>query len=135
MRYPDIFQVEDSDDFIFLMEHAVTEISRDLRLVISINGNEAIKALAGLQARSSKPGLILLDINLPGISGVEVLKKIRENDFFQSVPIVMFSTSDNPKDVDSVMGFGANGYQVKPMGYRELVNCLKKMKEYYLKTN
>ena len=89
MRYPDIFQVEDSDDFIFLMEHAVTEISRDLRLVISINGNEAIKALAGLQARSSKPGLILLDINLPGISGVEVLKKIRENDFFQSVPIVM----------------------------------------------
>jgi len=135
MRAPDIFQVEDNEDFTFLMEHAVAEISRDLYLAITTNGSEAMTALAGLQAKSYKPGLILLDINLPGISGIEVLKRIRDIDFFQSVPVVMFSTSDNPKDIATIIALGANDYQIKPMGYRDLVNCLKKMKENYLFIN
>ena len=132
MTAPDIFQVEDNADFTFLMEYAVDEISKDLKLDVFTNGNEALTALCSLQAKAIRPGLILLDINLPGISGFEVLKRIRDNDFFQSVPVVIFSTSDNPKDMNTMMEAGANDYQVKPMGYRDLVNCLKKMKENYL---
>ena len=135
MRAPDIFQVEDDEDFTYFMEQAVAEINHNLNLKIAPNGKDAMQYLKELQLNSSKPGMILLDINLPGISGLDILKGIREIEFFQSVPIVIFSTSDNPKDAAAMMEFGANGYQTKPQGYRGLVNCLKAMRIDYLKTN
>lgn len=135
MKAPDIFQVEDDADFSLFMEHAVAEIDNNLHLKIVTNGKEAMLLLKEFQLKSSKPGMILLDINLPGISGLEILKAIREIEFFRTVPIIIFSTSDNPKDITATIEFGANGYQIKPMGYRGLVNCLKAMHINYLKTN
>ena len=135
MRVPDIFQVEDDEDFTLFMEHAVAEIGDNLNLKISPNGKDAMLYLKELQLNSSKPGMIILDIDLPGISGLDILKGIREIEFYRSVPIVIFSTSDNPKDMSTMMEFGATGYQTKPMGYRGLVTCLKVMHNDYLNTN
>ena len=135
MKAPDIFQVEDDEDFTLFMEKAVAQIDDSLNLRIVPNGKDAMLYLRELQLNSSKPRLILLDINLPGISGLDILKQIREIQFFQSVPIIIFSTSDNPKDVSSMMEFGANGYQTKPLGYHGLVSCLETMRIDYLKTN
>ncbi|AMR33568.1 response regulator [Mucilaginibacter sp. PAMC 26640] len=132
MIAPDIFQVEDDIDFTFIMEYAVKEVDKNISLKITSNGNEALTALKGMAETGKKPGLILLDYNLPGLSGLEILKSIKEMHYFDSVPIVIFSTSDNPKDIESSMAFGATAFRTKPMGYRALVNSLKAMQGTWL---
>lgn len=135
MKAPDIFQVEDDENFTFFMENAVSEMDESLVLKIAPNGLEAMQFLRELQYNSVKPGMILLDINLPGISGFDILKAVREIEFFHSVPVVIFSTSDNPRDAEKMMKFGANGYQTKPMGYLGLLSCLDSMRKDYLRIN
>ena len=134
MPAPTIFQVEDDEDLSFFMDHAIKEISRDISLTIVANGDKGIGLLNEYRENNRKPGLILLDINLPGMSGIELLKTIREIPFFKSVPIVVFSTSDNPRDFKAALEFGANEFQTKPLGYRELVNRLKVLIAKYIYT-
>ena len=128
-----IFQVEDDEDFSFLMECAIKEINRNINLTISPNGNMGLRLLQNYREKMVIPGMILLDINLPGISGIHLLKMIREIPFFDPVPVVMFSTSDNPRDAAMAIEFGANEFRTKPMGYCNLVKSLEIMSIKYLK--
>ena len=125
MTFPDIFQVEDDDDFAFFMTCAISQLDKSLSIRITTNANDAMKALKQYSEADSKPKLMLLDIDLPGISGIELLKKIREMRHFDNVPIVVFSTSDNPKDSKTSMEWGASAYRIKPIGYTKLVDCLR----------
>lgn len=132
MVAPTIFQVEDDEDFAFFMECAVREINAAISLTIAPNAIDAIALLNKYQENSRMPGVIILDINLPGTSGLDLLKSIREIPFYEEVPIVIFSTSDNPKDTKTAFEFGASDFETKPMGYRELVNRLKIMHNKYI---
>ena len=132
MTTPDIFFVEDDDDFAFIMEHAVKEVDKQLQLDIIPNGKEALRKLKDMADLGTKPKLILLDFNLPGLSGLDILKDVKQIRYFDSVPVVMFSTSDNPADKQTSMAFGATDFQTKPMGYRDLVNSLKAMRVVWL---
>ncbi len=80
------------------MEHAVKEVKDDLSVKIIDNGKDALELLRLLTEAKVKPKLILLDLNLPGLSGLDLVKRIREIAFLKYVPVVIFSTSDNPKD-------------------------------------
>jgi DNA-binding response OmpR family regulator len=90
MVAPTIFQVEDDEDFSFLMEHAIKEINSNITLTIAPNGNDGIGLLNKYQENAGKPGLILLDLNLPGMSGLDILKIIRERAYFERTPVVFF---------------------------------------------
>jgi len=131
MSAPDIFYVEDDTDFAFIMQHAIQEVKNDLSVSVMGNGKDALDALNELSSERVRPRLIMLDLNLPGMSGHELLKKIREIPFLKSVPVVFFSTSDNPKDVRASLEFGANAYLTKPSGYLNLVSCLSSLHDFW----
>lgn len=135
MITPDIFCVEDDPDYAFILEHAVKEVREDLMLSIVDDGMNAITQLNNFVATKQRPKLILLDLNLPGLSGLDVLKKIKETPFLKYVPVILFSTSDNPKDVKASYEFGANAFVTKPSGYTNLVDCVKSLHDFWFNQN
>ncbi len=131
MSVPDIFYVEDDTDFAFLTENALQEVNGDLSIKIIENGKDALDLLQELTDAKNKPKLILLDLNLPGLSGLDLVKRIREIPFLRYTPVLFFSTSDNPKDVKASLEFGANAYLNKPSGYLNLVSCLQSIHDFW----
>lgn len=135
MSTPDIFYVEDDTDFAFLMENAIDEVKSDLSIKIIENGKHALDVLKELSDARVKPKVILLDLNLPGLSGLDLVKRIRENPFLRYVPVIFFSTSDNPKDVKAAFEYGANAYINKPSGYLNLVSCVQSLYDFWFTKN
>jgi CheY-like chemotaxis protein len=131
----DIFCVEDDMDFAFLMETAVSELKEQSTIQIVDNGKEALSMLHKLAANRQKPRLILLDLNLPGISGIDILKEIRAIPYLRYAAVVLFSTSDNIKDIEQSFEFGANAYVTKPSSYSDLIVCLQSFADFWLHQN
>ena len=135
MTSPDIFYVEDDQDYAFILEHAIKEVKGDLTLSVAEDGQNAILRLEQFAQEKHRPRLILLDLNLPGLSGLDVLKRIKEMPFLRHTPVVLFSTSDDPKDVAASYEFGANAYITKPSGYNNLINCIRTLHEFWFNQN
>jgi DNA-binding response OmpR family regulator len=135
MQVPDIFYVEDNEDFCFLMDNVVKEVNDKINLFMLPNGKRAIEILLTYAEFKQQPRLILLDLNLPGLSGIDVLKRIKEIDFLKAVPVVFFSTSDNPKDKKTSIEFGAADFITKPSGYIDLVTCFRNINNKWIQNN
>ncbi|MCD0488990.1 response regulator [Pedobacter sp. MC2016-14] len=135
MISPDIFYVEDDQDFAFILEHAMKEVREDLTLSVVEDGRDAIRSLEKFVENKNKPKLILLDLNLPGLSGLDILKRIKEIPYLRFTPVILFSTSDDPTDVKASYEFGANAYITKPSGYNNLVTCIRSMHEFWFNQN
>ncbi|MGR3293194.1 MAG: response regulator, partial [Candidatus Scalindua sp.] len=73
--------------------------------------------------------LVILDLNLPKVEGMEVLKFIKKNSRYRSVPVIVLSTSSNQKTIDEAYENGANGYFTKPATYEELVEKVQILKK------
>ncbi|GGH05840.1 MULTISPECIES: response regulator [Pedobacter] len=131
MKTPDIFYVEDDIDYAFFMQSAVQEVKDNLNLIIVDDGAEALQKLLDFAESKTKPKLILLDLNLPGLSGLDLLKFIREIPYLKTVPVILFSTSDNPEDVKASIEFGANAYLTKPDGYENLLKCVHSVHDFW----
>ncbi len=82
-----------------------------------------------------RPCVILLDLNLPGIDGRDVLERLKQDSSFKEIPIVVFTTSSNPKDVEFCYEKGANGYLIKPMDAQELRKTVQAFVDYWLEAN
>lgn len=123
----DIFLVEDNEDFSFLIEKAIHHIDKDLVLKIVDNGLGALEVLKGYNHDGVRPRIILLDLNLPGLSGLDLLREIKGLEFLKQVPVILFTTSDNPKDIKAAAEYGANAYVTKPAGYIALIDCLRSL--------
>ena len=132
---PDILYIEDDPDFAFIMKYAVKEIKDDLIVSIVEDGNTAVAVLKRFEEEKHRPTLILLDLNLPGISGLEVLKKIKEIPYFKYVPVILFSTSDDARDVKSSLESGANAFLTKPNGYNNLIVCMRSLYDFWFNQN
>ena len=131
MNTPDIFYVEDDADYAFFMQNAVQEVKNTLNLTIVEDGAEALLRLQKFAESKTKPKLILLDLNLPGLSGLDLLKFIKEIPYLKSIPVILFSTSDNPDDVKTSFEFGANAYLTKPDGYENLLKCVHSVHDFW----
>ncbi|AFY31076.1 response regulator [Calothrix sp. PCC 7507] len=81
------------------------------------------------------PSVILLDLNLPGIDGREILGRLKQDKRLKKIPVVVFTTSSNPKDVELCYQKGANGYLVKPMDAQELQKIIQAFVDYWLQVN
>ncbi|MBH8564544.1 response regulator [Nostoc sp. CENA67] len=82
-----------------------------------------------------RPSVILLDLNLPGIDGRDILERIKQDRSLKEIPIVVFTTSSNPRDIEYCYQKGANGYLVKPMNAQQLQKTIKAFVEYWLEAN
>ncbi|MEM7594491.1 MAG: response regulator [Cyanobacteria bacterium P01_A01_bin.83] len=81
-----------------------------------------------------RPSLIVLDLNLPGTDGREVLAAIKQDQDLQTIPVVIFSTSSNSKDVDACYRQGISGYIVKPMNINLLNRVVHNFLDYWFET-
>lgn len=104
------------------------------------DGDEALDFLFNRNEYASeesypRPCLILLDLNLPGTDGREVLTEIKSDTSLRSIPVVVFTTSANPKDLEICYKNGANSYIVKPIDVKKLMNTVKTLSQYWFDIN
>lgn len=83
------------------------------------------------QARAERPGLILLDLNMPGLDGRKTLQLIKENVQLKRIPVVILTTSSDERDVEACYQMGANTYVQKPVSFEGLIDAIKRLKEYW----
>lgn len=104
------------------------------------NGQEALDFLNHVgdyqdETEAPRPGVILLDLNMPGTDGREVLKKIKSDEALKSIPVVIFTTSDSERDIRDCYQNGANSYITKPVDLEKLLNVMDVFKSYWFKTS
>jgi len=111
-----ILLAEDNDGDIFLVRRALKKRGLAHELTVARTGEDALKLLDQAEQGpiTEAPNLILLDLNLPKVDGIQVLSRIRNADAFSSTPIIVLTSSDSPKDRESALALGANLYFRKP---------------------
>lgn len=137
-EYPILF-VEDSDADYFVATRALRKVEFPNPIHRCLDGDDALDYLFKTGAYASKlaapvPGLILLDLNLPGTDGREVLQRIKSADSLKSIPVVVFTTSSNHADVDRCYRQGASSYIQKPNNPRKMEATARRVKEYWFET-
>jgi CheY-like chemotaxis protein len=81
---------------------------------------------------SPRPGIILLDLNLPGTDGKDVLADIKGNSDLRQIPVIVLTTSADERDVQSCYGMGANSYMTKRIDAREFMGAIERMSDFWL---
>ncbi|HWG85201.1 MAG TPA: response regulator [Deinococcales bacterium] len=128
---PTVLVAEDNEDHAMFIRRALRDSG--LAIVHRTDGEEAIRYLR--DESNEMPVLALLDVNMPRLSGFDVLKMIREDERLRWMPVVMFSTSATRSDVRAAYEYGANSYVPKPMDFREFQDRLKEIGEYWTRVN
>lgn len=126
--------LEDSDeDFDTIVTAARgSEMQHTIRR--AVNGDECVELLSDwVEAEHCRPILALLDLNTPQGDGRYALKALRKDERFRTMPIVILSTSANPKDLDYCYEEGANAYHVKPVDYPSHIQTLVQIFDYWLR--
>lgn len=131
IRNKPILVVEDNQVDILLIQNAFEELEINNELIIRNNGFEAVEYLKTLDRRDDYPGLILLDINMPKMNGIEFLNIIKGHEELKIIPVVVLTTSDNSKDKEESFKNSVAGYLVKPLEYFEFVELIKSLKSYW----
>jgi CheY-like chemotaxis protein len=126
-----IFIVEDYDPDFEITQIALTESGILAPIRRFLNGEELLTALRSNTRDKEDPSLILLDLNLPGLDGRDVLKILKSDDDLKSIPVIVLSTSNHPSDVDVCYRGGANTYFQKPPKFESLVSIMKNIKQYW----
>lgn len=119
---------DDADDALFFSD-ALKTMAPGCSLLVAPNGQELLDSLASALIL---PDLIILDINMPVLSGLDTLQAIKQEDRVKNIPVVMYSTSSNPDDITTARRRGASGYMVKPHTFENLIGMLKQLFEGYM---
>lgn len=134
----EVLYVEDDRSSIRLVEEAFAESDVPVRLEGVETGSEAIEALTcNLDCSSTgdpRPDLVLLDLDLTRMSGLEVLQTVRDRPALCSIPVVVFTTSDNTADVRAAYECGANAFVQKPADFDDLVSFTKRAVDFWQTT-
>ena len=133
-----IMIVEDSDDDYEATERALKKDGRLVNPLIRFESAEdAVDYLLRRNAYAdqkpaTRPGIILLDLNMPGAGGHAVLKALRTSESLRDIPVVVLTTSNDPRDVKKSYAEGANSYVVKPVTVDGYFNAIRQLKEYWV---
>lgn len=132
----DLFYIEDNEDFIDFVGIALKKVDKTINYSYVTDGIKAKELLENAEdSPYKKAKLILLDYNLPGISGMQLLDKIRAVSTLKHTPVVVFSSSDNPQDIKNAYSHGANAYVVKPIGMNNLKDTIQTVCDFWLQKN
>ncbi len=128
-----ILLVEDDPDHELLTIRALKKSSIANDVKVARDGEEAINMLFGPNA--IQPQVILLDLKLPKVDGLEVLRRIRQDDSTRMLPVVILTSSDEERDVVSSYKLGVNSYIRKPVNFNEFAEATRQLGMYWLLLN
>jgi two-component system response regulator len=131
---------EDVEDDAFFMQRAFDQAAVPNPLVVVSDGQEVIEYLFGSGRYRNRleyplPGLLLLDLNLPKKTGIEVLKWIRNDPAVATLPVIVLTSSVLDADIHRAYVEGANAYLVKPTALKELIRMVKNIRDFWLSQN
>lgn len=112
-----IYLIDDDPDHVLIISRAIREVAPQTSVCIVEDGS---KALASLEAEEHPPDLILLDINMAGLNGFDVLAHVKSTPRLKHVPVVMLTSSELSRDVSRAYELGASGYISKPSYLHDL---------------
>jgi CheY-like chemotaxis protein len=128
--------VEDSDEDFEAFGRIMRKSAVTHPIYRCSDGDEALDFLykTGEYAnftQTPRPAIIVLDLNLPGTDGREVLAQIKQDEDLKTIPVVVFTTSSNPKDIDICYRYGVNGYIIKPIDVTKLTRNIQILIDYW----
>jgi CheY-like chemotaxis protein len=131
-----ILLIEDDDNDVLLFRHALEKNNITAPLFVVPDGEEALQYLGRAGRYSDRgrypfPGVILIDLKMPRIGGLEVLRWLRKHPECAVIPTIVLSASRIPEDVQEAYRLGANSYFVKPIEFEELGGLIRLMHAYW----
>ncbi len=143
MQGPDtrtLLLVEDNSDDEELTLRAFAKSGNCSSVIVARDGAHAIRLLFGDEGTGKSefgllPSLVILDLKLPRVGGLEVLAKIREHPRTRTLPVVVLTSSDEAKDIEESYRLGANSYIRKPVDFDEYLDAIRQMEQYWLDVN
>ncbi|WP_055447643.1 response regulator [Lacinutrix mariniflava] len=123
-----ILLIEDDMIEIMKLNRTISRLKLDHTIVEANNGEEALEVL---EQKDNLPDIILLDLNMPKINGIEFLKILKADDVLKYIPTIILSTSNNKKDLLECYKTGVAGYVIKPLKYEDYVSKIEKLLAYW----
>lgn len=122
-----VMLVEDNPEDVAFTKRVLKHNKLDKDLVLASNGMQALEELDKKASEKNLPNLILLDINLPDISGIELLTRIKRDARFSRIPVVILTGSNEDADIQKSYDLGASSYLVKPIFNDALMLVIDKL--------
>jgi CheY-like chemotaxis protein len=124
-----ILLAEDDDGHATLIRRNLERARLNAELVRVRNGQELLDRLAELLAGGSTEAeiLVLLDVSMPKLDGIEVLRRLKSNPSMSSIPVYMLTTTDNPAEVNRCFDLGCNAYVMKPVAYDAFTAAIQRL--------
>ncbi|OIQ20335.1 response regulator [Lacinutrix sp. MedPE-SW] len=123
-----ILLIEDDMIEIMKLNRTISKLELNHEIIEANNGEEALQIL---EKKDSLPDIILLDLNMPKINGIEFLNILKNNDVLKYIPTVILTTSNNQKDLLECYKIGVAGYVIKPLKYEDYVSKIDKLLAYW----
>ncbi|WP_114418626.1 response regulator [Marinospirillum perlucidum] len=120
--------IDDDEADAFLTRMALEEARFLLEVEVCQNGQEALERLQ----QGETPDLILLDLNMPRMSGFEFLQQMKQQDCFKPLPVVVLTTSSSSEDINRAYALGAVGFLTKPVDMNDFIQALRGLENYWL---
>jgi CheY-like chemotaxis protein len=126
---------------ILLVEDNPTDVELTLRafkkrkltnpIIVARDGEEAMEQITLWEKGSQAPVIVLLDLKLPKVDGLEVLKKIKSHPVFNTIPVVVLTSSAEDKDIEAAYKLGTNSYIVKPVDFNKFIEVATQIELYW----
>ena len=126
-----IIMIEDDEGHARLIERNIRRSGVNNEIVPFSEGTAALKYLFGEDGtgldHKNEALLILLDLNLPDMSGIEILRRVKENQYLKAVPVVVLTTTDDSQEIKRCYELGCNVYITKPVNYESFANAIRQL--------
>jgi CheY-like chemotaxis protein len=130
----DVLLVEDDDGDVLMTREAFEHYKLRNRLHVVSDGEQALQFLrkVGQYADAPRPGLVLLDVNLPRRSGLEVLAELKQDPELLVIPVVMLTTSRAEEDIVRSYSLHANAFVSKPVDFQQFIEAIRQIDDFFL---
>lgn len=128
MKVLNVLLIEDDAIEIMKFNRVVNEINVPKKIVEAHNGEEALNIIA---KAAFIPNIIILDLNMPKINGIEFLRELKSKEAYKYIPAIILTTSNSRKDILECYKIGIAGYLLKPLKYEDYKNRVHKLIEYW----
>lgn len=123
-----VMLIEDDMIEVMKLNRTISKLKLEHKIIEANNGEEALNLLSH---KDNLPNLILLDLNMPKINGIEFLSTLKNDENLKHIPTVILTTSSNQKDLDECFKIGVSGYVLKPLKYQVYVKKIETILSYW----